>query len=115
MEDGEGEDREEAAVKKKSSHKKRDKGERSKRKKQKGKLQEPSTSLVEIGQEEEVESKTEDGSEFGCNDASGCGLCTYVLCEIFSRNNNCKCAVLSSACLPTVCVVHTYIYDICMV
>ena len=83
MEDeGEGEDREEAAVKKKSSHKKRDKGERSKRKKQKGKLQEPSTSLVEIGQEEEVESKTEDGSEFGCNVASGCGLCTYNMSSV---------------------------------
>lgn len=111
MEDeGEGEDREEAAVKKKSSHKKRDKGERSKRKKQKGKLQEPSTSLVEIGQEEEVESKTEDGSEFGCNVASGCGLCTY---NMFSVKYSVVIIIVSVRyCpgMPTHSVCSTYIH-----
>lgn len=50
---------------KKSSHKKRDKSERSRKKKQKGKDQEASTSLIEIGPEEE-EAKQEDGGEHGC-------------------------------------------------
>lgn len=51
---------------KKSSHKKRDKSERSRKKKQKAKAQEASTSLVEIGPDEEEEAKQEDGGEHGC-------------------------------------------------